>query len=263
MASIRTTTLGAAVVGVGLLLGACASPAAKTSDPAAAPATPPHSAPPARVAAPPPLASASAPAAPAVQAVPVAQVAPVVEVAPVVHVAPVVPVAPVSAPPVPPVASPPASASPVASYPPSAPSAPSAPTPATPPSAPRPSAVPVAANSAPHFTTPDAAMRYLVAAYNSHDIAAERHVTTPDSRAALETERQWVNTFSFHSCTLNPGGGDYSCQFDMVSKVKTATAHDFNPFGDDVVENMGEITVLVAPAQRPGWYMYFNEGCGG
>lgn len=25
---------------------------------------------------------------------------------------------------------------------------------------------------------------------------------------------------------------------------------------------MNEITVLVAPAQRPGWYMYFNEGCG-
>ena len=105
-------------------------------------------------------------------------------------------------------------------------------------------------------------MRYLVAAYNRHDIAAEMHVTTPDSRAALETERQWVNTFSFHSCTLNPGGGDYSCQFDMVSKVKTTTNDDFNPFGQDVVENMGEITVLVAPAQRPGWYMYFNEGCG-
>jgi hypothetical protein len=106
-------------------------------------------------------------------------------------------------------------------------------------------------------------MRYLVAAYNRHDITAEMHVTTPDSRAALETERQWVNTFSFHSCTLNPGGGDYSCQFDMVSKVKTTTNDDFNPFGEDVVENMGEITVLVAPAQRPGWYMYFNEGCGG
>jgi len=106
-------------------------------------------------------------------------------------------------------------------------------------------------------------MRYLIAAYNSHNIAAEMHVTTPYSRAALETERQWVNTFSFHSCTLNPGGGDYSCQFDMVSKVKTTTNEDFNPFGQDVIENMGEITVLVAPAQRPGWYMYFNEGCGG
>jgi hypothetical protein len=175
----------------------------------------------------------------------------VAQVAPAVGVARAVQVAPVSAPPVPPVASPPAS------------TPPSVPTPANPPSVPRPSAVPVAAGSAPHFATPDAAMRYLVAAYNRHDIASEMHVTTPDSRAALETERQWVNTFSFHSCTVNPGGGDYSCQFDMVSKVKKATNDDFNPFGDDVVENMGEITVLVAPAQRPGWYMYFNEGCGG
>jgi len=104
-------------------------------------------------------------------------------------------------------------------------------------------------------------MRYLVAAYNLHDIAAEMHVTTPDSRAALENERQWVNTFSFHSCTVNPGGGDYSCQFDMVSKVKT-TDQGTDSFGADV-QQMGEITVLVAPAQRPGWYMYYNEGCGG
>jgi len=115
--------------------------------------------------------------------------------------------------------------------------------------------------SAPYFTTPDDAMRYLVAAYNSHDIAAEMHVTTPDSRAALETERQWVNTFSFHSCTLNPGGGDYICQFDMVSKVPT-TDQGTDGFGDDL-QKMGEITVLVAPAARPGWYMYYNEGCGG
>ena len=249
MTGIRTTTVGVAVLGVGLLLGACASPGTKTAATVAASA--PVTVPARHVA-------ASPAAAPSVQAVPVAQVQPVqvqaVQVA-AVQVAPVG--APVSARPLASVSTPSASASPVASTP------PSVPTTTTPASAPKPSAVPVAAGSAPHFATPDAAMRYLVAAYNSHDIAAEMHVTTPDSRAALETERQWVNTFSFHSCTLNPGGGDYSCQFDMVSKVKTATNDDFNPFGEDVVENMGEITVLVAPAQRPGWYMYFNEGCGG
>jgi hypothetical protein len=241
MTVIRTTTLGVAVLGVGLALAGCATPAAKTATsvaPAAAAATSP--APPAPVA-----------AAPVAQVAPVAQTVQVAPVAPVVSAAPV---APSSAPPSPPVVAttattpPSASASPSASAPPSVKASPSA---STPPS-----------SSAPHFTTPDAAMRYLVAAYNSHNIAAEMHVTTPDSRAALETERQWVNTFSFHSCTLNPGGGDYSCQFDMVSKVKTTTSDDFNPFGQDVVENMGEITVLVAPAQRPGWYMYFNEGCG-
>ena len=116
-------------------------------------------------------------------------------------------------------------------------------------------------------------MRYLVAAYNRHDIAAEMHVTTPDSRAALETERQWVNTFSFDSCTLNPSGGDYSCQFDMVSMVPAppapdSAAADSTPTDDNAAVSipaateMGEITVIVAPAGRPGWYMYASEGCG-
>jgi hypothetical protein len=228
MTGIRTTTFATAVLGVGLVLGACASPAAKKSAPvvpSAALAT--SVAPAAQV-------TASAPATPTVQSVPVQDV-PVQDV-------PVVQVAPASTPAV----------APTASTPPSA---------TTPPSVPSPSAAPVDAGAIPHFTTPDDAMRYLVAAYNSHDIAAEMHVTTPESRAALETERQWVNTFSFHSCTVNPGGGDYSCQFDMVSKVKT-TDEGTDSFGDDV-QQMGEITVLVAPAQRPGWYMYYNEGCGG
>ena len=106
-------------------------------------------------------------------------------------------------------------------------------------------------------------MRYLVAAYNSHDIAAEMHVTTPDSRAALETERQWVNTFSFHSCTPNPDGGDYNCQFDMVSMVPALPAPDSTAADSAAaVTEMGEITVIVAPAARPGWYMYASEGCG-
>ena len=228
MTGIRTTTFATAVLGVGLVLGACASPAAKKS----APVVP--SAALATSAAPAVQVTASAPATPTVQSVPVQDV-PLQDV-------PVVEVAPASTPAV----------APTASTPPSA---------TTPPSVPSPSAAPVDAGAIPHFTTPDDAMRYLVAAYNSHDIAAEMHVTTPESRAALETERQWVNTFSFHSCTVNPGGGDYSCQFDMVSKVKT-TDEGTDSFGDDV-QQMGEITVLVAPAQRPGWYMYYNEGCGG
>jgi hypothetical protein len=95
-------------------------------------------------------------------------------------------------------------------------------------------------------------MRYLVAAYNDHDMTAEMHVTTPDSRDELETERQWVKTFSFNSCTQNPGGGDYSCQFDMATMVQP----------NDPNTAMGEIVVVVAPAARPGWYMYASEGCG-
>jgi hypothetical protein len=110
-------------------------------------------------------------------------------------------------------------------------------------------------------------MRYLVAAYNRHDIAAEMHVTTPDSRSALEAERQWVNTFSFDNCTANPGSGDYTCQFDMVSMVPAApapdsTAADSAAVSTPAATQMGEITVIVAPAARPGWYMYASEGCG-
>jgi len=103
-------------------------------------------------------------------------------------------------------------------------------------------------------------MRYLVAAYNAHDITSERHVTTPDSRASLEGERQWVNTFRFDHCD-SIGGSDYQCQFDMVSKVATGTTGT-DDFGNDL-QSMGEITVTVAPADRPGWYMAANLGCGG
>jgi hypothetical protein len=135
----------------------------------------------------------------------------------------------------------------------------------SPTSIPTPTAVPVADEQSPHFATPDDAMRYLVAAYNKDDVRAEMHVTTPDSRDALEAERQWVKSFSFRDCTQNPGGGDYSCVFDMVELVNTpspaASAPPIDGFGN-AVGAMNEITVLVAPAQRPGWYMYFNEGCG-
>jgi hypothetical protein len=121
--------------------------------------------------------------------------------------------------------------------------------------APSAAAVDAAAQQLPHFDTPEAAMRYLVAAYNAHDLTAERHVTTPDSRDQLETERQWVNTFRFDSCT--PGVGDYSCTFDMVSMVASAA-----PSASSDASQMNEITVVVAPAKTPGWYMYANEGCG-
>ena len=132
-------------------------------------------------------------------------------------------------------------------------------------------------------------MRYLVAAYNAHDLASEMHVTTPDARTQLESERQWVNTFSFDNCQVDGTQGDYICTFDMVSMVPTPsastsadpapdntaadnTAPDNTAPDDTVVAStdstgavtqMGEITVIVAPALRPGWYMYASEGCGG
>lgn len=107
-------------------------------------------------------------------------------------------------------------------------------------------------------------MRYLVDAYNRHDVQAEMHVTTPDSRAALENEREWVKTFTFRSCAKNADAGDYSCVFDMAELVDPASSPSsttFDGFGYTVAP-MNEITVLVAPADRPGWYMYYNMGCG-
>ncbi|MGH8888444.1 MAG: hypothetical protein ACRDV3_01635 [Acidothermaceae bacterium] len=96
-------------------------------------------------------------------------------------------------------------------------------------------------------------MRYLVAAYNNDDVRSEMHVTTPDARDQLESERQWVKTFAFDNCSADAGAGDYICQFDMVTKVHA----------DDPDTAMGEITVTVAPADRPGWYMAADAGCGG
>ena len=175
------------------------------------------------------------------------------------------------------VTSPPASTPPPIATPtdipvaPSAAASPSDPAPSTTatPSPTAPVVVPADAALAPHFATPDAAMRYLVDAYNAHDLTAEMHVTTPDSRTALETERQWVQTFSFHSCTPNAGAGDFSCRFDMTSMVPGLAIPSASVATDtagDALGNtpagMNEITVLVAPATRPGWYVYYNMGCG-
>jgi hypothetical protein len=47
------------------------------------------------------------------------------------------------------------------------------------------SAIATPAYTGPHFDSPEAAMRYLAAAWNRHDIVAMKRVTTPDGRAAL------------------------------------------------------------------------------
>src|SRR5690348_11237417 len=118
---------------------------------------------------------------------------------------------------------------------------------------------------APRFDTPEAAMRYLVAAYNANNETNIRHVTTPDSRDQLETERQWVKAFRFRDCTPNAAPSwDYTCVLDIVTTmpgvhvqgVQAAT----DPSGNQI---MDEVTVLVAPAARPGYYLEANEGCGG
>jgi hypothetical protein len=244
MTGIRSATLGVALVSVGLLLGACASPAAKTAAPAA-PTSAAPTAPPAAVARVAPVVAA-----------PVADVAPVVA-APVAQAAPVT-AAPTAVPPVQavaPVSPPPASsvATSTASTPPSATK--------QPPLSASPDHTASASGAAPHFATPDAAMRYLAAAYNSGDEVAIRHVTTPDSRSDFEAERQWVKTFSFRDCAaMGAPYWTYNCTLDI-----TANMPGVNPNIDATtgLVVMDEVALEVAPAARTGYYVDAVEGCGG
>jgi hypothetical protein len=104
-------------------------------------------------------------------------------------------------------------------------------------------------------------MRYLVAAYNSGDETAIRHVTTPDSRIQFESERQWVRTFRFRSCTANGAPAwDFTCVLDIVATMPGVTTNTDPATGLPI---MNEVTVLVSPAARPGYYLSANQGCGG
>jgi hypothetical protein len=104
-------------------------------------------------------------------------------------------------------------------------------------------------------------MRSLAAAYNSGNETAIRHVTTPDSRAQFETERQWVKTFRFRDCTANGAPNwDYGCVLDITAYAPGVTPNTDATTGQVI---MDEVTVLVAPAARTGYYLEANQGCGG
>jgi hypothetical protein len=132
----------------------------------------------------------------------------------------------------------------------------SATTPArTPPSAP--SSAPSSAESgstAPtpkpgvHFATPEAAMRYLAAAYNRNDLPALKKVTNPPARAALLEMRQEATNLQLTGCSRQPRG-DYVCSF----------RHDFPERRHRV--GHGQATFLAAPADKPGWYMTVLLDC--
>jgi hypothetical protein len=101
-----------------------------------------------------------------------------------------------------------------------------------------------------HFVTPEAAMRYLAAAYNRNDLAALMHVTTPAARHNLLAMRADATNLRLVGCTANPGGGDYLCGF--THGYPTA-AHQ---------AGRGQARFTVAPADRPGWYMTVLNDCG-
>lgn len=101
----------------------------------------------------------------------------------------------------------------------------------------------------PHFTTPQAAMTYLAAAYNNDDTAALHAVTTPQAFTALMSMRSSDTGLRLRSCTRNPHG-DYTCSLRY--------GHPGGRHGPRHETAM----IIAAPAQNPGWYMYrFIEGC--
>jgi hypothetical protein len=107
---------------------------------------------------------------------------------------------------------------------------------------------PVAPGS-PHFTTPEASMRYLAAAYNRNDLASLMHVTTPAARHNLLSMRANAPNLQLVGCSANAGVGDYTCAF----------THDF-PVASQR-SGHGQAHFTVAPADRPGWYMTVLEDC--
>jgi hypothetical protein len=101
----------------------------------------------------------------------------------------------------------------------------------------------------PHFATPQAAMRYLAAAYNRDDVAAIHYVTTPAAFKDLMAMRSEAVDLQLTSCA-STGRGDYLCDFRHRYPKRM---HD---------TGYGESQFIAAPAIRQGWYMYQFLHCG-
>ena len=100
-----------------------------------------------------------------------------------------------------------------------------------------------------HFVTPQAAMRYLAAAYNRNDTPALKKVTNASARAALIAMRQEATNLQLTSCSRR-AAGDYTCEF----------RHGY-PEGLHR-SGRGHATFLAAPADKPSWYMTVLIDCG-
>jgi curli biogenesis system outer membrane secretion channel CsgG len=93
-------------------------------------------------------------------------------------------------------------------------------------------------------------MTYLAAAYNSGNAAALRAVTTPASYADLAQMRSEAVNLQLQYCTADASRGDYYCYF----------SHDYPTSLHQ--SGHGASTMLVAPADNPGWYLYTLVECG-
>ena len=100
-----------------------------------------------------------------------------------------------------------------------------------------------------HFATPEAAMRYLAAAYNRNDLAALKHVTTPEARNNLLFMRPNADNLQLVGCTANAGRGDFLCGFTHGFPAVTHHA------------GTGHAHFTAAPADKVGWYMTVLNDC--
>jgi len=100
-----------------------------------------------------------------------------------------------------------------------------------------------------HFATPQAAMGYLAAAYNRNDLAALKHVTTPQARNNLLFMRPNADHLQLVGCARNAGRGDYLCGF--THGFPAATHH----------AGTGQAHFTAAPADKVGWYMTVLNDC--
>ena len=100
-----------------------------------------------------------------------------------------------------------------------------------------------------HFATPEGAMRYLASAYNRNDLAALKHVTTPEARNNLLFMRPNADNLQLVGCTANAGRGDFLCGFTHGFPAVTHHA------------GTGHAHFTAAPADKVGWYMTVLNDC--
>jgi hypothetical protein len=93
-------------------------------------------------------------------------------------------------------------------------------------------------------------MTYLAAAFNSGSAAALHGVTTPGSYEELTQMHSEAVNLQLQYCAADANRGDYYCYF---SHDYPASLHQ---------AGHGASTMLVAPAENPGWYLYAHVECG-